>query len=86
MKGKRKNAAQKVQELLPCRAPIFWAVGPDKYHRAFQLNYSGKNQVDFKELPKAQVGSTPELQCPSEFRDKARSELAKRRALPYPGG
>lgn len=51
LKDTEKNAYKKVTALRRRKAPIFWAVGPDRYEMAFSVEYTGNSAITFKPMP-----------------------------------
>ncbi len=48
VKESKKNSYRKCVGLLRCRAPYFWAIGPDNDNRVFKVNYSD-NRINFED-------------------------------------
>ena len=46
----RKNALKKSQALQLCKAPYFWAVGPDNYTRRFSVAYHDDDTAEFTQV------------------------------------
>lgn len=51
LKDTEKNAYKKVIALRKRRAPIFWAVGPDRYEMVFSVEHANNGMMSFKPLP-----------------------------------
>lgn len=51
------NTFRKWAALLKCRAPLFWAVGPDDYTRPFQIEYGNDGTAIFAEVGIEQVSA-----------------------------
>ena len=43
--GKARNAFKKIASLRRGHAPILWLVGPDRYEKVFNVNYSASGEV-----------------------------------------
>jgi hypothetical protein len=47
LKGAEKNAFKKVKALRECNPSIFWAVGPERYEKAFSVQYGEGGVIEF---------------------------------------
>lgn len=48
--GPKKNAFKKWQALQLCKAPYFWAVGPDNHTRIYSVVYHDGNKAEFTQV------------------------------------
>lgn len=53
---KRVNSFKKWNRLQECRAPFFWAVGPNDYTHLFSVNYGENHTAVFTEVPLDRLG------------------------------
>ena len=52
---KHKNAYRKVLGLREWKAPIFWAVGPDRLSMVFQMSYSADGSMQFEQVSEEEI-------------------------------
>jgi len=58
---KKLNSFRKWKALLKCKAPFFWAVGPDDYTYLFSVKYLNNDKADFIEIKLEKLNMNSQL-------------------------